>query len=146
MQNLMVPRRALRIPVRPARVERPRTVLLVDPHADTRAVYGAFLRRHGFHVLTASDGAEGARLALEHRPDVVVTELRLPGIDGWTMLERIKSHPDLAFTPLLAVTAAVAEVSRAEALASGFAEIIAKPCIPERVLAEVRRVTAEIRG
>ena len=136
-------RRALRIPVAPARVQRPRTVLLVDASDDCRAINGAVLRHHGFDVLEAGNGPDGARMALEHLPHAVVMELRLPGMDGWALLERIKRAPALAFTPLLAVTAA-ADVSRAEALATGFAEILAKPCPPLRVLSEIRRLTMPV--
>ena len=141
LPSVGAPRRALRIPLSPARVQRLRTVLLVDAHADSRAIYGALLRHHGFHVLEAENGAEAERMAEEHLPDVVVMELRLPELDGWSLLERIKSVPALAYTPLVAVTAAVAETSRPEALASGFAELLAKPCPPLRVLAEVHRWT-----
>ena len=134
------PRWAVRIPVCPAAAPRPRTVLLVDPHADSLEIYGAILRHHGFRVLEAATGTEGARMALEHLPDLVVTELRLPGLDGGSLLRRIRSVPALAHTPVIAVTAA-AQTPRAEALASGFAELLPKPCAPLRVLAEVQRLS-----
>ncbi|MBD0320096.1 MAG: response regulator [Gemmatimonadetes bacterium] len=122
---------------------RARTVLLVDPHDDTREIYGALLRHGGFHVLEASSGTQGARMARDHRPAVVVTELRLPELDGWSLLARIREDPALTSTAVLAVTAAVADVTRADALTRGFAELLPKPCTPQRVLDEVRRLAAK---
>ena len=135
-------RQPARLPASPAQVDRQRTVLLVDPHDDTREIYGALLRHGGFHVLEAASGTQGARMVRDHRPAVVVMELRLPELDGWALLARIKEDPALASTAVVAVTAAIAETTRADALTRGFAELLPKPCPPQRVLAEVRRLVA----
>ena len=135
-------RQPARLPASPARVDRERTVLLVDPHDDTRAVYAALLRHAGFLVLEAASGTQGARMVRDHTPAVVVMELRLPELDGWALLARIKEDPALTSTAVVAVTAAVAEVTRADALTRGFAELFPKPCPPRRVLEEVQRLVA----
>lgn len=81
-----------------------RTVLLIEDHTDTREAYAELLRRAGYRVLLAKDGGEGVRLAREGRPDLVVTDLGLPVVDGWCTTELLKQDAATAHIPVIAIT------------------------------------------
>ena len=66
--------------------ERRCTVLLVDDVCDSREMYAFFLRSAGFSVHEGADGGEAVAIALEFRPEVIVMDLSLPSVDGWTAL------------------------------------------------------------
>ena len=74
---------------------RPKTplVLVVDDYEDTRTIYSEYLRFAGFRVIAANDGAEAVAMATELGPDVVVMDLAMPGVNGWTATRMLKSDP-----------------------------------------------------
>jgi CheY-like chemotaxis protein len=110
-------------------------VLIVDDYPDTCEMYAAYLEIAGFRPLTASDGYEAMRVAVEQRPDVILMDLGLPGIDGYEVTRRLKSDPKTADIPVIALTAHAAPHQFDELVASGFDDLILKPCLPD-VLAE----------
>ena len=117
-----------------------RTILIVEDDEDSRYVYGIVLEDHGFSVVTARSGDEGLRLARETRPSAILMDVSIPGMDGWTVTERLKHDPDTADIPVIIVTAHAfpEDVARAERVGSdGF---LTKPCEPRRVLEEVVRL------
>jgi CheY-like chemotaxis protein len=117
----------------------PRTILLVEDDEDSRTVYRSMLRYHGYLVLEAMDGAEGIRLAQEHRPDAIVMDLGLPVLDGWSATEALKRSPDTAAIPVVAVTVHVQETYRSRCAAVGCDSFLEKPCPPGRLLDEIER-------
>src|ERR1700720_1478105 len=81
------------------------TVLVVDDEPNNLEIIQGFLQLEGFHVVTASDG-ETALLALPgSRPDLVLLDVRMPGLDGFEVCRRIKESPATAFVPVVIVTA-----------------------------------------
>lgn len=120
-----------------------KTVLLIEDDRDSREVYGTALRHSGYRVLEATDGGEGIRLAREHRPDVIVMDLGLPGVDGWRATETLKANPATADIPVIAVTVHVHEFYRARTQAVGCDSFLDKPCSPTRLLGEITRVLHE---
>jgi CheY-like chemotaxis protein len=116
----------------------PKTVLLVDPHKDSRVVYATLLSHCGFRVLEAGDDEEGLHLAREQGPDVILTEL-FPWAEGGKMLpERLHEAPETSGIPVIALTAHLVPDAWAAALMRTGARVLTKPCGPSRVLAEVR--------
>lgn len=113
-----------------------RCILLVDAHVDSRRVYETVLRHGGHRVLQAGSGAEALRLAAESLPDVVVTEVWVPGVDGLTLMERLRSDPRTAGIPVLLVSASGATDERRRA-SEGGAAYLTKPCSPTRLAAAV---------
>jgi len=100
------------------------TVLVVDDDETVRELMRRFLEREGYRVATASDGEEALRLARELRPAVITLDVLMPGLDGWDVLTRLKSDPELAAIPVVMVTI-VDEERRGYAL--GAAEYLEKP-------------------
>jgi len=115
-------------------------VLIVEDDADSRYVYSVILEDNGFAVSTARSGDEGLRLARETRPQAILMDVSIPGMDGWTVTERLKANADTAGIPVIIITAHAfpEDVGRAENV--GCEGFLTKPCEPRRVLEEVRRL------
>jgi signal transduction histidine kinase/DNA-binding response OmpR family regulator len=79
-------------------------VLVIDDDPTVGDLIQRFLGREGFQVVTAAGGEEGLRLAAETRPDVITLDALMPGVDGWTVLSRLKSDPGLAAIPVVMLT------------------------------------------
>jgi CheY-like chemotaxis protein len=80
----------------------PALVLLVDDFEDNRDLYAEYLVYRGYHVVTADNGADGVRIACERRPDIILLDLRMPGMSGHEALQQMKAQPDLASVPVVA--------------------------------------------
>ncbi len=79
-------------------------VLLIDDDPAAHDIMRRFLSREGFSAIAAFSGEEGLKLAREHAPDVILLDVRMPNLDGWNVLSRIKSDPELASIPVIMVT------------------------------------------
>jgi CheY-like chemotaxis protein len=95
-----------------------------------------------FEVLTAEDGERGCEMAAAERPDIVLMDLEMPGIDGWEATRRLKSNPDTRDIPVIALSAHALAGSREKALAAGCDEFDTKPVEFDRLVATLRRVLA----
>src|SRR5271154_873209 len=119
----------------------PMVILLVQVDGDGRAMYAKFLRRHGFlpiPVKTASDA-----LTVAPHADVIVTETLLPGrIDGIEFIGRLKRDERTKTIPVIALTVCAWQTERERAEKAGCERFLAKPCLPDALLREVRRVLA----
>ena len=116
----------------------PKTVLLVDPHQDSRVVYATVLLHSGYRVLEAVDDEEGLRLARVQEPDLILTELFPRGQGGKMLPERLREEPATSGIPVIALTAHLVPADWAAALERSGARVLTKPCGPRRVLEEVR--------
>jgi CheY-like chemotaxis protein len=105
-------------------------VLLVEDNMDNRSLMSYLLRAFGHETVEARTGEEGLELATERRPDIVVCDIGLPGIDGYEVLARFKAD-GLARVPIIAVTAYAMVGDRERALRAGFDGYISKPISPE---------------
>lgn len=103
------------------------TVLVVEDAPASLALVTKLLLSAGHRVLSAATGTEGVALALEHRPDLVLLDLRLPDVDGWEVLRRLRAGSDGGRTPVVAVTAHAMRGDRERALAAGFDDYLTKP-------------------
>ncbi|WP_182085304.1 response regulator [Aureimonas sp. ME7] len=104
-------------------------VLVIDDDTAQRELMTRFLAREGFSTVTAADGATGLALAKEMRPRAILLDVMMPGMDGWTVLGRLKADPDLAGIPVVMVTF-VSERGLASSL--GAADYVDKPVKWER--------------
>ena len=114
-------------------------MLIVDDAEDNRDMYAMYARFAGFRADTAVDGTEAIAKALSLHPDVIVLDLSMPGMDGWTAARRLKLDARTRDIPVIALTAHALEGAERGALAAGCDAYLAKPCLPDRLLAEVRR-------
>ncbi len=103
------------------------TVLLIEDYDDNARIMIRSLEPHGFQVFRAIDGETGLRLAIEKRPDIILLDLGLPDVEGQTIAGLIKSRPELATVPVVAVTAWPPDTARYMAQAYGCAGYISKP-------------------
>lgn len=107
----------------------------MDDFEDVREMYAHFLSAEGFKVALASDGEEAVDKALRLRPDVVVMDLRLPGINGWEAAQRIKQNESSKNTGVIIMTA-FANAAPA-VIRNGCDAFLGKPCTPDKLLKEI---------
>jgi signal transduction histidine kinase/ActR/RegA family two-component response regulator len=117
-----------------------RRVLLVDDNLDALHVLAKVLRKMGNDVRTASDGARALEIAPTFAPDVVLLDIGLPLMDGYEVARLLRQIPTLATTALVAITGYAQERARERALASGFAEHLAKPVDLDHIVECLDRV------
>lgn len=117
--------------------------LLVDRDDDTRGMYAEFLRAASWTVEQAADGREALAKAISLRPRVVITETRLPGINGFDLCGILRQDSITSEIPILVVTADAYPSDLERAHASGADVVLVKPCLPDRLGAEIRRVLAQ---
>jgi DNA-binding response OmpR family regulator len=104
------------------------TVLLVDDNADLLELLTNSLRYiGGFHIINAPDGATGLELAISERPDCVVIDVMMPGIDGFQLAHALRGDPETAEIPLVMLTALAQEENRLAGLLSGADRYLVKP-------------------
>lgn len=115
-------------------------VLLVDDYDDARETYAEYLKFSGFETVQASSGPEAVRQALDNRPDIVVMDLSLPVMDGWEATRRLKADERTARIPVLALSGHASANLSQTAKQAGFDGFVAKPCLPEDLIAEIRKV------
>ncbi len=112
-------------------------VLVVEDEPQLAALLQAHLARAGFQVYVAGDGESALRAFEEHAADLVVLDLMLPRMDGWTVTRRLRA---LAPVPIVMLTARDQEDDRIRGLELGADDYIAKPCSPREVEARIRAV------
>lgn len=115
----------------PARQAGGATVLLIEDDADIRELVRIFLQDAGYRLVCAGDGESGVRLTEQTRPNVVLTDLNLPGLDGCEVALRLRSSGYLG--PLLALSASPLESDRLRALGAGCDDYVLKPLDMERL-------------
>jgi len=102
-------------------------VLVVDDYDDTRDLMRFALEARGYRICEAENGDEAILLACRERPDVILMDISMPGLNGFTATARIRGHYELRKIPIVAVTAHLEMDLRASALASGFTAYVTKP-------------------
>jgi two-component system, cell cycle response regulator DivK len=115
-------------------------VLLVDDAEDNRRMYRQFLEWAGFRVVEAIDGVEALQQVATLLPDVIVMDLSLPRLDGWEVTRRLKADDGTTKIPIVALTAHVLSGEDGRATQAGCEGYLAKPCLPEDLVKEIRRI------
>jgi two-component system, chemotaxis family, chemotaxis protein CheY len=123
-------------------VRPPREILIVDDNDDVRESFVMLLMMHGYKATGASSGFGALRRLRDGmRPAVVVLDLRLPGMNGWEVLDHMQSDPVLAAIPVVMVSGDVHEAHKAEA--HGLKNFLRKPVDPEALLEAIARQCKE---
>lgn len=114
------------------------TILIVDAHPTDRRLYITLLGNFGHRLLEATDGAQAFELARAELPDLIITDILMPNIDGFTLVRRLRAEPLLMAIPVIFHTANydVSEIHKL-ARASGIQHILRKPAEPHEVLRAV---------
>jgi CheY-like chemotaxis protein len=114
-------------------------ILVVEDNEDNIRLIDYLLKAHGYAPLLARDGGEGVRVAIENRPDLVLLDIRMPGMDGYEVAAALKAEPGLAGIRVVAVTASAMVGDREQIAAAGFDGYIDKPIDPETFIEQVER-------
>jgi CheY-like chemotaxis protein len=117
-------------------------VLVVDDHEDTRQMSLLVLKSQGFNAVAADGGDTAFNHACERRPDVIITDLAMPDGDGWELLQRLASDPRTTDIPVVVLTACATEAVRQRARVEGCAAFFFKPCAPDVLEGELRKLLA----
>lgn len=112
-------------------------IVVADDEAHIRDVLRGYLEAEGFDVVQAADGNEALRLAREHRPDLVLLDVTMPGLDGVEVLRQLRTESDVY---VIMVTARADELDKLVGLAVGADDYITKPFSPREVVARVKAV------
>jgi CheY-like chemotaxis protein len=115
-------------------------ILIVDDMEDIRDLYSVYLSREGFRPECATNGFEALSKATVMGPDVIVMDLNLPELDGWEATRRLKANDLTRGIPVIALTGLSVAHSKAKALEAGCDGFLTKPCYPETLADEIRRV------
>ena len=124
---------------------RPR-VLLVDDYPDARDMYSEYLQFSGFDVVEAGNGVEALQRASESAPDIILMDLSLPVMDGWEATRRLKADPRTAQIPVVALTGHALAGHAEGAREAGCDAFVTKPCLPDALVAEIKRLLEQHRG
>jgi DNA-binding response OmpR family regulator len=118
-------------------------VLVIDDDGDIRALVAGLLDRAGYEVNEASDGRDGLRAVFSDRPDLVLLDVTMPGLDGWATLERIRELTDV---PVLMLTARSDELEKVRGLKAGADDYMTKPFGRQELLARVEALLRRKRS
>jgi two-component system cell cycle response regulator DivK len=118
-------------------------ILVIEDHEDNRRILRDLLTSAGFDVVEATTGEDGVALAETHRPDLILMDIQLPGLDGYEATRRIKANPTLRHIPVIAVTSYALSGDEAKAKEVGCDGYVAKPFSPRALLAKVREYLPE---
>lgn len=115
-------------------------VLVVDDDTSYREKAAQAMRDAGFEVITAANGFEGLSAALKHQPSVILSDVTMPGMDGWQLLRMVRARPTLRRTPVLFLTDLQNDEQRLRGYALGVDDYVAKPFTTVELIARVERV------
>jgi CheY-like chemotaxis protein len=125
--------------------ERP-MVLIAEDQAELRQLYAQQLSMSGFEVIEASNGAEAISLTSANLPDVILMDLSMPVVDGWEATRRLRADRRTAHIPVVALTAHDGSGELQRATTAGCNWFVPKPCPPDALITEVRRVLSMPRA
>jgi two-component system, cell cycle response regulator DivK len=115
-------------------------VLVVEDYQDAREMYAAYLQFSGFQVAEAANGIEAIQKTVELQPDIVLMDLALPQMDGWEATRRLKSDARTSHIPIVALTGHALAGHAEGAREAGCDAFVTKPCLPDALVAEIKRV------
>ena len=113
-------------------------ILVVEDQDDNRQILRDLLTNADFEVIEAADGESGLTAAAAHRPDLILMDIQLPGIDGYEATRRLKADAALHAIPIIVVTSYALAGDDDKARAAGCDAYICKPYSPRQLLAKVR--------
>ena len=114
------------------------TILLVDDDPDIREFVTFNLAKEGYNVVTAKDGAEGVEAVKKHRPDLVLLDVMMPGMDGIEACEAIRTNPVIASTLIAFLSARGEDYSQVAGFDAGADDYITKPIRPKVLVSRVK--------
>jgi two-component system cell cycle response regulator DivK len=114
-------------------------ILVVEDHEDNRRILRDLLTNAGYEMVEAVTGPEGISMAQIHKPDLILMDIQLPGIDGYEVTRRIRADPKLRGIPIIAVTSFALSGDEEKARAVGCIAYVTKPFSPRQLLAKIQQ-------
>jgi len=102
-------------------------ILIIEDHADMRELLAWQIELMGFMPISAKQGREGVEKALTEKPQLIIMDIMMPGMDGWEAAKQIRAHPDIKDTPILAATALFRDSDLKNCMDAGCNGYIVKP-------------------
>ena len=121
-------------------------ILVVDDYQDAREMYAEYLQFSGFRVAEARNGNEAVNQAFALKPDLILMDLSLPGMDGWEATRRLKADASTRHIPIVALTGHALAGASEGAKKAGCDSFVTKPCLPDDLVVEVRRMLESSRS
>jgi len=115
-----------------------RRILVVEDHEENRRIMRDLLTSAGYEMIEAVTGEDGVTMAERERPDLILMDIQLPGIDGYETTRRIKANPALRAIPIIAVTSYALSGDDVKAREAGCNDYVTKPFSPRALLAKIR--------
>ena len=113
-------------------------ILVIEDQEDNRQIVRDLVTASGYELIEATTGEEGLEVAARERPDLILMDIQLPGIDGYEVTSRIKANPKLRKIPIIAVTSYALSGDDKKAFAAGCDSYVTKPYSPRLLLAKIR--------
>jgi len=113
-------------------------ILVIEDQEDNRKIVRDLVSASGYELIEATTGEEGLEVAARERPDLILMDIQLPGIDGYEVTRRIKANPKLRQIPIIAVTSYALSGDDKKAFAAGCDGYVTKPYSPRLLLAKIR--------
>ena len=120
-------------------------ILVVDDYQDAREMYAEYLQFSGFRVAEARNGNEAVAQAFALRPDLILMDLSLPGMDGWEATKLLKADERTKHIPVVALTGHALAGASEGARKAGCDSFVTKPCLPDDLVVEVRRMLDTVK-
>ena len=120
-------------------------ILVVDDYQDAREMYAEYLQFSGFRVAEARNGNEAVAQAFSLRPDLILMDLSLPGMDGWEATRVLKADERTKHIPVVALTGHALAGASEGARKAGCDSFVTKPCLPDDLVVEVRRMLETVK-
>ena len=122
------------------------TILVIDDERDLADLVRRSLEAAGFDVILAPDGSSGLDIARSHRPDLIVLDLSMPGMDGLEVCQRLRREPRHAHLPIIVLSARASATDRVVGLELGADDYLIKPFLPRELVARVNAVLRRSAG
>ena len=122
------------------------TILVIDDEKDIQELVRYNLEKEGYDVIVARDGTTGLDIALRHRPDLIVLDLMMPGMDGLEVCRKLRGDDRGKRVPLLMLTAKATEADRVVGLELGADDYVTKPFSPRELVARVKAILRRSKG
>ncbi len=120
-------------------------ILVVDDYQDAREMYAEYLQFSGFRVAEARNGNEAVAQARSLRPDLILMDLSLPGLDGWEATRVLKADDATKHIPIVALTGHALAGASEGARKAGCDSFVTKPCLPDDLVVEVKRMLNAVK-
>jgi two-component system response regulator MtrA len=124
----------------------PRTVLVADDDEDILQLVSFRLERAGYNVVTAADGQQAIAAAREHKPDLAVLDVMMPGLNGYEVTRQLRADAATADIPVILLTARVQEADVSRGFEAGADDYLRKPFSPQELRSRVQAILARRSG